>query len=76
MTDWTQPFPLVGAVFSERMFFVERVAYRAPKKGEYYISGAIPEIYKAPADLSSEYHVVRLTHRARQQHIWVKEEMA
>ena len=30
---------------------------RCPKKGEWYISGAIPAAYRAPNDLSSEYFV-------------------
>jgi hypothetical protein len=31
--------------------------YRPPKKGEYYISGAIPEVYKAPNDLSQDHTI-------------------
>lgn len=34
--------------------------FRAPKKGEWYISGAIPEAYLAPNDLASEYHIARV----------------
>ena len=37
---------------------------RCPKKGEWYISGAIPEGYLAPNDLSDPYHIgvpVRVT---------------
>jgi hypothetical protein len=34
--------------------------FRAPKKGEWYLSGAIPAGYKAPNDLSSPYHIARL----------------
>jgi len=34
--------------------------FRAPKKGEWYLSGALPEGYKAPADLNAEYHIARL----------------
>lgn len=30
---------------------------RPPKKGEFFISGAIPEVYQAPNDLSYEYHI-------------------
>jgi hypothetical protein len=33
---------------------------RAPKKGEWYLSGAIATAYKAPNDLTSEYHIARL----------------
>lgn len=38
----------------------EPLAFRCPKKGEYFVSGAIPEIYIAPNDLSCEYLVVRV----------------
>jgi len=33
---------------------------RSPKKGEWYLSGATPEAYKAPNDLTAEYHILRL----------------
>ena len=33
---------------------------RAPKKGEWYLSGAIPEGYKAPNDLETFFHICRL----------------
>ena len=33
---------------------------RAPKKGEWYLSGAIPIAYRAPNDLSQEFHIMRL----------------
>ena len=34
--------------------------YRPPRAGEYYISGAIPEVYRAPNDLITPYHIARL----------------
>jgi hypothetical protein len=34
--------------------------YRPPKAGEYYLSGAIPEVWKAGADLRSSYYVAKL----------------
>ena len=34
--------------------------FRKPKKGEWYLSGAIPEAYCAPGDLSCEYNILRL----------------
>lgn len=37
----------------------ELLGYRAPKKGEHYVSGAIPAAYLAPNDLTTPYHVVR-----------------
>jgi hypothetical protein len=33
---------------------------RAPKKGEYYLSGALIEGYRAPNDLSTPYHIAEL----------------
>lgn len=44
--------------------YYERLGHRAPRKGEFYVSGAIPAAYKARADLSSEYLVVKPTHYA------------
>ena len=34
--------------------------FRAPRAGEWYLSGTIPEAYRAPNDLSAEYHIMRL----------------
>jgi hypothetical protein len=41
----------------------ERVDYRAPKKGEHYLSGADPMAYQARADFSpgSQYLIVKPT---------------
>jgi hypothetical protein len=33
---------------------------RPPKAGEWYLSGAIVEAYRARADLSTAYHIARL----------------
>ena len=33
---------------------------RCPKKGEWYLSGAIIGAYKAPNDLSTPYHIAKL----------------
>ena len=33
---------------------------RTPRKGEWYISGAIPEAYRAKSDLSSRHVMARL----------------
>lgn len=32
---------------------------RPPKNGEYYLSGAIIEAYKAPNDLSQSFHIAK-----------------
>lgn len=41
--------------------FFEIVGKRAPKRGEWFASGAIPMAYKAKNDLVSEYIVVKPT---------------
>lgn len=33
---------------------------RPPKKGEWYLSGAIPTAYRAPNDLTTSYHIMKL----------------
>lgn len=35
------------------------IAFRKPLKGEYYLSGAIPEAYLAPNNLTTEYIIVQ-----------------
>ena len=37
------------------------LGYRAPKKGEWYLSGAMPSMYKAPNDLGMEFLVCKPT---------------
>ncbi len=34
--------------------------FRAPKAGEYYLSGASPAAYRAPNDLTTAYRIMRL----------------
>ncbi len=34
--------------------------YRCPKKGEWYISGAIPQAYRAENDLSMKANIAKL----------------
>ena len=36
--------------------------FRPPKKGEYYISGAVPTVYRALADLDDSYHIAKKVH--------------
>lgn len=33
---------------------------RRPLKGEWYLSGAIVEAYRAPSDLATQYYIARL----------------
>lgn len=44
--------------------FFSHQGMRCPKAGEFYLSGAIVAAYRAPADLSSAYQVVKPTVRA------------
>ena len=34
--------------------------FRPPKAGEWYISGAIPEVYQAPNDLTTAFHIAKI----------------
>lgn len=34
--------------------------FRCPRKGERYLSGAIPAAYRAPNDLGTPFHILRL----------------
>ena len=42
-----------------RSRYVSTGAKRPPKAGEYYLSGAVPEVYRAPGDLSDAFHIMR-----------------
>jgi len=46
-------------------FYEQERSFRAPRKGEYYLSGAIVQAYRAPNDLSTAFKIARPTHRAR-----------
>lgn len=39
--------------------FVTTGQFRCPQKGEYFLSGAIPEAYLAFADMSVKYYILR-----------------
>jgi len=54
-------------------YFYRKLGFRAPKKGEWYLSGAIVEAYQAPNDLTTEYTIVEKTAKAVQKTIWVRE---
>jgi hypothetical protein len=43
----------------------ERLGFRPPRKGEHYVSGAIPCAYRAPNDLGSPFLIVRPLPRLR-----------
>jgi hypothetical protein len=43
------------------MLFIKTGEFRAPVFGEYYLSGAIPEVYQAHGNFAkdSQFHIVR-----------------
>lgn len=59
-------------VIGGALCFYEVVGKRSPKRGEWFISGAIPVAYKAKNDLVSEYLVAKPTHFAEPARGFVK----
>jgi hypothetical protein len=55
-------FPVNGIMGKPGVMAKPTGEFRCPKKGEWYLSGAVIEAYKAPNDLSSEYHIAKLVH--------------
>ena len=67
---WTGP----SGIMKTNWCIVEPVAYRCPRRGEYYLSGAIPEVYKVYNDLSTPYLVVKPGKKVVAKKFWVIEE--
>ena len=53
---WVNPFR-TGVI---RLVAVLTGEKRPPKSDEWYLSGAIPEAYKAPNDLTTEFYILKL----------------
>jgi hypothetical protein len=51
-------YPDGESTISKRKFY-NTGEYRIPKKGERYLSGAIPEAYIAPNDFLSKYYIAK-----------------
>lgn len=51
---------LVGNTTDVKIKAVKSGEYRNPRKGEFYLSGAIPMAYRAPSDFRSPYHIARI----------------
>lgn len=51
--------------------FYNAVDYRAPKKGEYYLSGG--QVWTALNDLSTPFVVVEKTYKAKRKTVWIRE---
>lgn len=58
---------------TRRLMGVETGEFRAPRAGEWFLSGAIPEGYRANNDLDGKYHILRLV-VVRKRVIWEEEE--
>lgn len=53
---------LPGVYGQDRANYMGRITgeFRPPKKGEWYLSGAIPECYRAPNDLTQSHYIVKI----------------
>lgn len=49
-----------------------RLGFRPPRKGEFYLSGAIVQAWRAPNDLGTPYHVVEPLEVYKPQTVWVR----
>ena len=53
--------PKVGGTFNTRDIRAKLSGeFRNPRKGEWYLSGAIPHAYRTPNDLSSKFHIAKI----------------
>jgi len=59
MTHTKMKFYFGEGTFGYRKLFVATGEFRPPKKGERYLSGAIPCAYVAPNNLSIAYPIAR-----------------
>lgn len=64
--DHNKPLNFHGIGFC----FFRTIGLRRPRAGEWYLSGAIVEGYRAPNDLPSTYLVVEPTHHAKPIKAW------
>ena len=53
------PYPSMGMPAKD-VHAIATGEKRPPRKGEWYLSGAIVEAYRAPNDLSTPHHIARL----------------
>jgi len=42
-----------------KKFYEKTGEVRRPLKGEYYLSGAIPEVYKALSDMTDPFYIMK-----------------
>lgn len=58
----TQKIRLTGNLFTDPTrlhYYVWTGEKRPPKKNEFYLSGAIPEVHRSFGDMSYSYHIMR-----------------
>lgn len=69
---WTFPtvMPFGGEQFPTNMHTWSFEGYRFPKKGEWFVSGAIPRPYMAPNDLTTRYVIVKPRNSVRQVQVY------
>jgi hypothetical protein len=56
--------PLYDSIRPGTVHAVRTGEFRPPRAGEWYLSGAVVEAYRAPNDLSTDYHIARLVRTA------------
>ena len=52
----------------KRDYYQANGEFRPPKRGEYYLSGAIVEAYRAPNDLSTPYWIAEFVGKGGTSH--------
>ncbi len=68
-------FPKVMSVEGyAQKYFYHHMDFRPPYKGEYYVSGGPPQIWRAPNDFRTPFHIVEPTYCAVPQPTYIKGE--
>lgn len=55
----TKTYPGEFSYANKGQRYIATGEFRAPKRGEFYLSGAIVQAYRAPNDLTSAYHIAK-----------------
>lgn len=72
LADFMKKTKICETVRHKDVFAVFSGEHRPPKKGEWFLSGAVPEAYYAPNDLSTPYYIAKLVEVKRSEAIKVK----
>ena len=54
-----------GRLHRELVKYVKTGEFRPPRRGEHYLSGALPTVYKAPNDLSIAFNIMEPYSKSR-----------